>query len=116
MRTGLSAKAILERRLVIHLIDELLGQGLAISVFDGGEDHPVTTDRQEVIDAVMETDEDYLNIYADGVTSGWIRLVYGNGEFEVICDNTLSAEPYFEKTWDIRREDVNAVMSHPLTT
>jgi hypothetical protein len=91
---GVRARIGIERKIVLRLIDDLLAAGCELSVYDGEEQYPWTTDRAAVIDAIMNTDEDALNVrrLSDGL-SGWVHLVYGNDGWDVICDYTLNIEP-----------------------
>ena len=88
------ARITIERKIVLRLIDDLLAAGCELSVFDGEELYPSTTDRAAVIDAVMNTDADTLMVRRarDGL-KGWVELVYGNDGWDVISDYTVSLEP-----------------------
>lgn len=89
------ARIAVERKIVTALIDRALAEGYELSVDDGDTRHPWTTDRQAVIDAIMETDEDRLYLRKDG-HSAWVYLVYGNEGWTVICDYNTSLEPLLE--------------------
>jgi hypothetical protein len=80
-----------ERKIVTALIDRALAEGYELSVDDGDNQHPWTTDRAEVIDNIMEADEDQLYLRKDGHTA-WVILVYGNSGWDVICDYNVSLE------------------------
>lgn len=115
------AEALAERAVVLKLIDTLLAAGFEISVNAGEEIHPWTTDRVAVIDAVMNTDEDWLNVRRDG-RHGAVYLVYGNSGWDFICDYhmwleealtpvealALELEPIVEAGGDIEVEEVGA--------
>jgi hypothetical protein len=92
----------MERRIVVSLIDELLGRGFIINVDDGDGMlfKAATFNRQTIIDAVMNTDEDYLHAYKDGVKNGggWVRLIYGNDGYDVISDYCVQLEPFMVQT------------------
>ena len=85
------AEALAERAVVLKLIDTLLAAGFKLSVNDGQELHPWTTDRAAVIDAIMNTDEDNLRAHSDELR-GFVYLVYGNSGWDVICDYSTSLE------------------------
>lgn len=91
---GVRARITIERKIVTRLIDDLLAAGCELSVFDGEEKHPWTTDRAAVTRDIMNTDEDWLMVRraSDGL-EGWVYLVYGNGGWDVITDYTMSLEP-----------------------
>lgn len=92
----------LEQRIVKSLISELLTQGFALSVYDGEEHHAITTNRQDVINAIMETDEDVLHVYEStnplAKHLGFILLVYGNDGWDVMSDWTVALDAYIPKT------------------
>ena len=115
------AEALAERAVVLKLIDTLLAAGFEISVNDGEERHPFTVSRAAVLDAVMNTDEDWLNVRRDG-RHGWVYLVYGNSGWGVICDYHMwleellapvnafaeTLEPLVDEGRDIEVEEVGA--------
>jgi len=88
------ARITIERKIVTRLIDDLLAAGCELSVFDGEEQHPWTTDRTAVIRDIMNTDEDGLMVRraSDGL-KGSVYLVYGNDGWDVIADHTVNLEP-----------------------
>lgn len=97
------ARQAIEKRIVLHLIDELLAQGFKLAVYDGEEEHAATTSRLKLIQDVMNTDEDYLIVYpanADQSSDrlGWVKLVYGNDGWDVISDYTVNLEANIAKT------------------
>ncbi|QXN74360.1 hypothetical protein SEA_CAFASSO_145 [Gordonia phage Cafasso] len=97
-----NARQLIERRIVRHLVDEILGHDLWIGVYDGEEQHPITRDREEILDALMNTDEDYVRLFGQPTNNdapiGWVRLVYGNDGWDVICDHTVNIEHLIAKT------------------
>lgn len=84
----------LEQRIVKMTVDALLAKGYTLSVFDGEEEHTATKERKAIIDALMETDEDYLNVSSSDntVNLGWIRFIYGNDGYDVISDYTTNLD------------------------
>ena len=92
---GVRERVAIERQIVFALIDHALAEGYELSVDDGEEQHPWTTDRAVVIDNIMETDEDRLHLRKDGHTA-WVLLVYGNEGWDVICDYNVSLEALLE--------------------
>ena len=85
------AEALAERAVVLKLIDTLLAAGAEISVDDGEERHPFTVSRAAVLDAICNTDMDWLRVRR-GSSNGAIHLVYGNSGWDVICDYTTNLE------------------------
>jgi hypothetical protein len=86
----------IERQVIKRLVQSALAAGYAISVNDGEEiTERRCTDVGRIMAAVMTTDEDYLHIHAAGQTHrfGWVRLIYGNDGWDVICDYTTNLEP-----------------------
>ena len=92
---GVRKCVAIERRIVTALIDRALAEGYELSVDDGDNRHPWTTNRAEVTDNIMEADEDRLYLRKDGHTA-WVYLVYGNSGWDVICDYTNSLEALLE--------------------
>jgi len=84
--------------IVTKTVDALLKAKFLLSVDDGdGEIFPPTKDRQKILDALINTDEDYLFVYNEtmGVVLylGWVRFVYGNDDgYDVISDYTINLE------------------------
>ncbi|UVK59883.1 hypothetical protein SEA_ALEEMILY_143 [Gordonia phage Aleemily] len=97
-----NARQLIERRIVRHLVDEILGHDLWIGVHDGEEQHPITRDREAILDALINTDEDYVRLFGQGQHAGpplgWVRLVYGNDGYDVICDYVVGIEHLIAKT------------------
>jgi hypothetical protein len=88
----------LERRILRQVIADALRLGYVLTVHDGEE---VTlrrsADAAAVMAALMTTDEDYLHLHkfdASGAQAehGWVRLVYGNDGWDVICDYSVNIE------------------------
>jgi hypothetical protein len=86
-----------ERSIARRVILDAVKQGFVIDVNDGEE---ITlrnaTSSTVILKAMMTTDEDYLILRrhnADGtVTRGWVRFVYGNGGWDVICDYSVNLD------------------------
>jgi hypothetical protein len=91
---GVRKRIAVERRIVLALIDRALDEGYELSVYDGDHAYLWTRDRDAVIADIMETDDDYLRVRkrANDGTLGWVRLVYGNDGWDVICDYTTNLE------------------------
>jgi hypothetical protein len=89
----------LETAIAKHAIAELLSAGFALGVNDGEE---VTIknsiDAAAVLKAMQTTDDDYLLAYRDGKQVGWVRFVYGNSGWDVICDYTMNLEDALQET------------------
>jgi hypothetical protein len=95
-----------EIRILKATVKALLDAGFTLSVFDGEEDlllhrtgpeTPVvggSKDTKTIYNALYNTDEDYLNAWKGGHIFGWVRFVYGNDGWDVICDYTTNLEPY----------------------
>lgn len=91
-----------EKRIVKHIVADLLAADFELAVHDGEEWHNRTTDAAKLHKALMETDEDRLFVYkADGPKGrrdwfGWVFFVYGNDGYDVISDYTVNLEPWIE--------------------
>jgi hypothetical protein len=92
--TALKNRIKLEQRIVKLTVDTLLRAGFVLSVFDGEEETAITKDKKTLIDALMETDDDYIFVYQDGEKArfGWVRFVYGNDGWDVISDYTTNLD------------------------
>lgn len=91
-----------ERTIAGMVIDALLRAGFSLGVYDGEE---ITIrrskDRDAIFAALFTTDEDYLKVYPEPLhlnskppAFGWVRFVYGNDGWDVICDHTVNLESY----------------------
>lgn len=87
-----------ERRIVKMLVTNALSAGYELSVYDGEEYHPWTTDEAEVLDAILNTDEDWLRYRKNGAMAGTVYLVYGNSGWDVIADYSVSLEDHLAPT------------------
>jgi hypothetical protein len=89
-----------EARIVKATVRTLLAAGFKLSVDDGGDELAITdsTNYSAIIDALMNTDEDYLLIREESVQPkrliGWVRFVYGNDGWDVIADYSITLESY----------------------
>ncbi len=93
----------LEQDIVTRTVEALLAAGYALNIDNGGDELELkrfTTDRAEVLGAMMETDEECLVAQAFArdeqgrpVTAGqWVRFVYGNDGYDVVNDYTTGLE------------------------
>lgn len=90
----------LEADIVARVVDVLLAAGHALATDEG--DHrfygPVTptTNRDEIMAALREVDDEYLGVFTAPAPSGvhqpfgWVRFVYGNDGWDVINDHTVN--------------------------
>ena len=90
----------MEAAIVRNAVHELLDHGFTLSVDTGGEDYEIdrSVDPDAVIAELMNTDEDRLLARAGESIKGWVHFVYGNEGYDVICDMTVSLEPYLPDT------------------
>lgn len=90
----------MEAAIVRNAVYELLDHGFTLSVDDGGDDYAInrSSDPDAVLAALMNTDEDRLMARAGDMIKGWVHFVYGNDGHDVICDMTVSLEPYLPDT------------------
>ncbi len=90
----------IEADIVTRVVDALLAKGFFLNVDNGGDEaelpKPVNaTERDALLAVLMETDDEYLNVYAfhDPTKEvGWIQFVYGNDGYDVISDYTTNLE------------------------
>lgn len=90
----------IEERIVRNAVHELLDHGFTLSVDSGGDDYEIdrSVDAEAVISELMNTDEDRLLARTGDNIKGWVHFVYGNDGYDVICDMTVSLEPYLPET------------------
>ena len=93
-------KKDMEAAIVRNAVFELLDHGFLLCVDNGGDDYEI--DRGDSGDAVlaelMHTDEERLIAIRADQIFGWVHFVYGNDGYDVICDHTVSLEPYLPET------------------
>jgi len=84
----------IERRIVKHLVRELLEHNVELSVHDGEEHHAPTRDAGALFDQLMETDSDtlYVHLIGDHHPMAMVMLVYGNDGWDVMSDYSISLE------------------------
>ena len=86
----------IERQIIESIVKDALAAGFQITVDDGGDEPSLkrSTDQDAIMAAVMLTDEDRLYYNQPGQPlQGWVRLVYGNDGWDVVCDYTTNLEP-----------------------
>ena len=103
-----------ERKTAMKVIDNLLGAGFSLGVFDGEEiTVSRSTDGAAILEAMGTTDEDYIKVYPMGATAkskppamGWVRFVWGNEDWVAVCDYTTNLEPIMEgvQAWTDEQE------------
>jgi hypothetical protein len=78
----------LEIRIVTRVVKDALAAGYVLDVDNGGDELEVTgaTTLKATLAALMNTDDEYLILRHPEGRGGWIRLVYGNDGWDVICD------------------------------
>jgi len=93
-------KKEMEAVIVRNAVHELLDHGFTLSVDNGGDDYEIdrSVDAEAVIAELGHTDEDRLMARTGDVIKGWVHFVYGNDGYDVICDMTVSLEPYLPDT------------------
>ena len=99
-----NTRPAIERAIALAIVVEILAQGHLISVNNGGDENELdhSRDLDAIMDALFASDEDYLYIYepervgnlSEGNHDNWVRLVYGNEGWDVVCDYTVDAEKY----------------------
>jgi hypothetical protein len=94
----------MEREIATAVVMSLLKEGFILEV-DNESDVPKYrgTDASKVLDAMFATDEEHLYAYRSDATRamGSVFFVYGSDGWDVICDNTLSLEPYLSAAREI---------------
>jgi hypothetical protein len=81
----------LERDIVGILIRDGLAAGYALGVYDGEEIALApSVDPVAILEAMFSVDDEYLTYHKGGKRVGWVRLVYGNGGWDVVADHTTN--------------------------
>lgn len=101
METSVKNRIAVERRIVKACIAELLSHGFTLSIFNGEDETKPTTDSHYLIRHAMLTDEDWLNVHDKDKRIGWVRFVYGNDGWDVICDYTTNLEDHLPVTLEL---------------
>ena len=89
-----------ERAIVIKTINALLKAGYCLqfdSMATEAMEHGPTRDKQILMDAAMEVDDERLYVYSDMPKDnptfvGWVYFVYGNDGWDVISDYTTNLD------------------------
>lgn len=84
-----------ERQIVEAVVDRALRLGYGIAVWNGGDLPELDTnvDREQILEALFATDEETLELRtADGAYYGFVRFVYGNDGWDVLCDHSASMD------------------------
>lgn len=91
-----------EKTVARRVVRDLLAAGYSLSVHDGEETTvKKSTEFKKIVDALMTTDEDYLYAHKDGCKTSFVRFVYGNDSWEVICDYGVSLEPHLKGAHEV---------------
>lgn len=95
------ARQYVEQKIARRLVCDLLTAGYNVTVNDGVEDVlSGSRDPFAVLHAMFgyytATDENVLFVQGTGDGGGWVKLVYGNGGWDVISDYTVNLEPVLE--------------------
>ena len=84
-----------EREIAQLTIKTLLAAGYQLAIYDGEEVHPKTRRAHKALEAMMQTDEDYILVFVPDQPKrhiGWVRFVYGNDGWDVINNYTTNLE------------------------
>jgi hypothetical protein len=89
----------IEQKIARYTVRTLLRAGFLLSVYDGEEITVIrSTDAATICNAMSTTDEDYLFVYrpTEQERFGWVRFVYGEYGYDVICDYTTNLDEQME--------------------
>lgn len=84
-----------EQEIVTRTVDAMLAAGYSLNIDNGGVEPELpafTKDRAEILAALMATDDEHLLIEVGANRVKWVRFVYGNDGYDVICDYQGSLE------------------------
>jgi hypothetical protein len=87
-----------ERKIVLRTIDTLLKAGYYLRTDEHDDPRPAqpTNDRAAIVHEIMEVDDEFLAVFessTDDLPFAWVRFVYGNDGYDVICDYTTNLDP-----------------------
>lgn len=91
----------IERRIVLAACKELLNQELVLSIDNGGDEDELSksSNLSEISRHIMLTDEETIRVItADGFSVGWMKFVYGNDGWDVLCDYSVTLDQYIPET------------------
>jgi hypothetical protein len=81
-----------EEVIVRAAIRGLLAEGYILSVDDFEEEHPKSTNLEEIFSKMGTVDEEHLIATNKFGTRGFVFFVYGNCGWDVICDYSVALE------------------------
>lgn len=94
VNAAVQARQEIERAIAARVIESAIAQGCTIDVNDGEETVLKRgNDLKTVLNAMFETDDEWLIIRMNGHKIGWVRLIYGNDGWDVVNDYTTNLEP-----------------------
>lgn len=91
-------RQIVEKEIVTAVVAALLKAGFILAVDNGDNDgreyEIVSDDAVRIMNAMFQTDEEYLYAMKDHAPVGWVYLVYGNDGWDVLSDYTTNLEKF----------------------
>lgn len=105
---AVARRRAVEIEIIKATVEALLAAGFQLSVFDGEDTSPISTDPKVIHDALYNTDEDYLHVFQKTDEHhlgnfGWVRFVYGNDGWDVINDYTVNLEPFIGEGTEVQK-------------
>ena len=101
-----------EQELVETVASVLISAGKTLNIYEGDNEHRLTdytSDLEVILKELMQCDEDLLEVqWVEWVEdfalkqatlvekNGWVRFVYGNDGWDVICDYTMNLDDLLE--------------------
>jgi hypothetical protein len=81
------------------VVRTLLAAGFSITIDNGGSEDGAfeivkSNNAKAIFQALAATDEDYIKPFKDGKYHGYVRLIYGESGWDVICDYTTNLEEF----------------------
>lgn len=86
---------LIERAIVRHAAQALLAAGFTLNINNGGDYNVLDRDTSDIgvfMANTMQTGEDVIRVYKDGVKVGYIRVIYGNDGWDAMADYSTSLE------------------------
>jgi len=84
----------MDKLVVTKTVKVLIAAGAVLSVDDGGEGWAVrsSTNKEEVVNAIMGVDDCMLSVRWADCVHGWVRFIMGNDGYDVINDHSTRLE------------------------
>lgn len=93
---GVKMRQLVEREIATSVVDALLRADFEVGIDNGGDEFELanSVDRDAILKAMFQTDEERVYAIKNKQHFGWVYLVYGNDGWDVISDYTVNLEAF----------------------